>query len=220
MSRFCGKCGAKLPDDGVFCPSCGSKVDNAQETDFSDSSSGNINSGVPGRRIPFAMIAAAAAALLVIIIAVSVIVNSTGSKGTIGKYFKCMIKEDGEKAVKLMSNVLLEKYDDDEDDLADFLEAEFEYYLDVIDDELGRDPKISFKIKKEKEYSDRKFEDLMEYLEEYYDIDTRDVKAVKTVSVDMTIKAEGRKDETEGEFIMIKEKGKWRIFSFTMDTDF
>ena len=45
MSKFCGKCGAKLEDDAVFCGTCGSSVGEGGNTTVNTTIINNVYNG-------------------------------------------------------------------------------------------------------------------------------------------------------------------------------
>ena len=59
MSKFCGKCGAKLEDDAVFCGTCGSSVGEGGNTTVNTTIINNVYNGhtkVTNRNVAIAVI--------------------------------------------------------------------------------------------------------------------------------------------------------------------
>lgn len=59
MSKFCGKCGAKLEDDAVFCGTCGSSVGESGNTTVNTTIINNVYNGhtkVTNRNVAIAVI--------------------------------------------------------------------------------------------------------------------------------------------------------------------
>jgi hypothetical protein len=146
----------------------------------------------------------AVVAVLVIVLGASLL---NPSKNVVSKYMSGMKSFNAEKIAKLYSEEMLEaQYDGDRDDLVDELEEQFEEYED-------EDYKITgYKIRECETYSEDELEDLAETLEEYYDIDEKDVKAAKKYFVRVNVDEDGEKNIRYNSVTVIKIKNKWSLY--------
>ena len=146
----------------------------------------------------------AVVAVLVIVLLASLL---NPSKNVVSKYMSGMKSFNAEKIAKLYSEEMLEaQYDGDIDDLVDSLEEQFEEYED-------EDYKITgYKIRECENYSEDELEDLAETLDEYYDIDEKDVKAAKKYFVRVNVDEDGEKNIRYNSVTVIKIKNKWSLY--------
>ena len=146
----------------------------------------------------------AVVAVLVIVLVASLL---NPSKTVVSKYMSGMKSFNAEKIAKLYSEEMIEaQYDGDIDDLVDSLEEQFEEYED-------EDYKITgYKIRECETYSEDELEDLAETLEEYYDIDEKDVKAAKKYFVRVNVDEDGEKNIRYNSVTVIKIKNKWSLY--------
>ena len=146
----------------------------------------------------------AVVAVLVIVLVASLL---NPSKTVVSKYMSGMKSFNAEKIAKLYSEEILEaQYDGDIDDLVDSLEEQFEEYED-------EDYKITgYKIRECENYSEDELEDLAESLDEYYDIDEKDVKAAKKYFVRVNVDEDGEKNIRYNSVTVIKIKNKWSLY--------
>jgi len=146
----------------------------------------------------------AVVAVLVIALGASLL---NPSKSVVSKYMSGMKSFNAEKIAKLYDDALIEaQYDGDRDDLVDSLEDQFEEYED-------EDYKITgYKIRECENYSEDELEDLAEDLEEYYDIDEKDVKAAKKYFVRVNVDEDGEKNIRYNSVTVIKIKNKWSLY--------
>ena len=150
-------------------------------------------------------IAGVAVVAVLVIVLVASLLNP--SKTVVSKYMSGMKSFNAEKIAKLYSEEILEaQYDGDIDDLVDSLEEQFEEYED-------EDYKITgYKIRECENYSEDELEDLAESLDEYYDIDEKDVKAAKKYFVRVNVDEDGEKNIRYNSVTVIKIKNKWSLY--------
>jgi hypothetical protein len=154
------------------------------------------------------MIGAIVGVVLVVLLVVMV-----GSKllnpsyNVVNKYMSGMKKQNAEKISKLYHEDIIEaSYDGEIDDLIDELEEEFE----EMEDE---DTKITgYKIRECKKYSEDELEDLADYMEDYMDIDAKDVKAARKYFVRVNYDVDGEKDLSYQSVVVIKIGNKWSLY--------
>ena len=207
MSQFCPKCGKPIKGNEKFCGSCGASL-----KEENGGSSGGRN-GMDIEKIKKWMIPVGALAVVVVIIAVvaSVLLNSSGYKGTVKLMAQAMQEADAELMTSLTSSVQLDI--SGEDEIYERWESVITNNLDRYEDRVGEIKKITITITNVDEISDRRLDNAMEYIEDTYNVDTSDVQ--KAVRVDLKEEIKGKKksmtDREDGVYL-IKEKNKWKIY--------
>ena len=218
MAKFCSNCGAPIDDNIKVCGNCGKP-----NPHYKNSSLGvNIpNLNIPAgtaelvkKYIPFAAIAIVA--IIFIAIAANVVFSHTGYKGTVRKFVTAVQKKDGDAAVKLFSESFKDGSDRKDKDFADSLENVFKSRIERYEDRVGKN--VRFKvIEFDIDVMDKDdFEDAIDSLEDSgYDVDN----IRKIAEVEATVRAKGKKKDREydWDFLMVKEKGSWKIWSYSMD---
>lgn len=217
MSKFCGNCGAELDDNAKVCGYCGVTL-SSDPVRAAKSSVPGIVTEMDQQKAEkmkqyIKMGAAAVAAVLVLVIGISVISSSTGYKGALKKAVKYFSKGDSTKLYSYASEYYENYYEDGwfYDDFEDFIDHFVDVSIEEVEDRVGRDPKVKYKItdsyKLEKRKS--KLEDITDLLDDY-DVDY-DVKSIRMVEVEFTIKG-SKKSITESlDLVMLKENGKWKF---------
>ncbi len=206
MAKFCGNCGSQASDDANVCGVCGTVFETLESTiaEVSDASPEVIQ-----KRKFIALGAIGVAALVIIIAVVISIVSATGGyKGAVRKIMNAYMDGDVDALVRMSSCI----YDDNEYH-EDTLDSQVDYTLIYFEDELGSKYKWSYEIKKDSVLSKCKFEKRIENLEEYYDVDKRDISKIAEVDVKVTAKAGKDKETRKFELVLSKEKGGWKLLS-------
>ena len=228
MAKFCSNCGAPLNESSKVCGNCGKPnpgyvapagapagtPDGAPKIP----NPGNVNLGgaVSADKIKQMLpkIIAAVVAIIVVIVAVSTCANNTGYKGTAKSYIKALVAENEDKAAKLFSKIMMEDMDIDEKDMADSLESTFKSRMESVEDRVGKKVKVR-KI----EFTDiDKYDkdDLEDFIDELDDNDVDDADKIKgVVEIEALVNLKGSKKDRDYEmnFLMVKESGKWKIFT-------
>ncbi len=158
--------------------------------------------------------------MVVAAVAIKVVVSFTGYRGTLRKMVNALEDEDVEELLSLSSSlgedIFLEGYGYYyEDDYEEYCENMISETLDKYDDKVGNIKNISYEIKEVTELSDRKMENLEDYLIDYYDIDTSEVKKILKVDLRLTVKGSERTktyNVDDREFYLIKEGSEWTIY--------
>lgn len=223
MSKFCGNCGSSMEDNARVCGNCGTPCvsDGANGVAVNPSISGvtTMSDEQKKKITTIAVIAGAGVAVvIVLIIAINIISSFTGYKGTLNKYFNAVEDYDVEQLMEITSDALYSSDYYDEDETQDYKEERLDYFaensLDTIENKVGDNVKLSYEIKDTSVYSERKFDNFIEDLEVYSDYDTSDI--TKVMEVSLTVKAkgsDGKKNYYPSDYILVKENGKWLVFS-------
>lgn len=121
----------------------------------------------------------------------------------VNSYMSGMKNFNAEKIVKLLHE---DTYDDEDDEIDD-LEDEFDEYK-------NEDYAIkSYKIVDSITYTESQLEAVAESFETLYDIDEKDVKAVKQYVVKIKADNDGDKEYSYSRVIVVKVKGKWYLWN-------
>ena len=85
--------------------------------------------------------------------------------------------------------------------------------MDSLEDEYGKNVKVSYKVTDKDELSDKKLKNIQEGLKDNYDIPKKSVTKGYKVDVDMTIKGKDDEDTNETTLYIVKIKGDWYVCS-------
>ena len=176
--------------------------------------------------IIFGAIGVGAVVVIIIVITVLTSIFGGGYKKAIDNYLDGINDGDMDKMLSGVSKVTIwKKLEDADEDEMEELNEEFkdtmEDMLEEAEDEVGKNPRLVYEIKDVDDLSERKTEDLLEYIEDTYDYeDIENITAVKVV--DIKIKIKGSKKEKKavsGNCYIIKDDGEWGIYMGRIPSD-
>lgn len=212
MAKFCGNCGAELPEGARVCGQCGTPVDGA--------GGGNV----PGVKIVdpqqaekqkklFKKILCAVVAVFVLIAAIRIVPNFIGYKGAVRKVMKAYVKYDIDSMVDMSSDVYYYSLGELGSDAAQYyFEDAVGQTMDDFEDDVGPNYKITYEIEETYLMSQRQLDQLMTQLESSYsgfDADLIEKIAAAQIKVTAT---EGKKSSSKEITVSVsKENGKWRL---------
>lgn len=221
MANFCTKCGSPLDAGDKVCGQCGAPVVDivsnaapAQNVQAAQTPAGNVAATANAAQnknkkkwIP--VVIGAVIAIVVLVIAGNVIANHTGYKGTLNKMAKGIQKSDFDRLESLASFIEEDIYDGDIEDVYD---ERITNALDTFEDRVGRIKKVKYEIVDVTDLSDRRVEDIKDELIDNYNLDVSDIKKIKEVELDLTVKG-SRKSSTYNveSLYLIKEQGGWKL---------
>ena len=198
MSKFCEGCGAEIDDAAVKCETCDNKNADTSYDPVKDSASAKKPMN---KTLLYGGIGAGVLALVVLLIVI--IANiSGGYKTPISNMFKGMQKANLKTYLKAYPEFMeMDEYVDQED-MDDMLES--------LEEEYGKNIKISYKILDKEKIEKDDLEDVQEKIEKYYDEKVK-VSAGYKVTVKSTVK--GKEDsETDTDTMSVyKIDGKWYL---------
>lgn len=179
-----------------------------------------------GKKKLIGIAAVAVVAIIILVILIAIIAGSGGYKKTVKKYMAVWTTMDEEKSVKNLwklypeevREAMIEEYEDyydidGEDEFYEQIAEDMESTIDYLDDEYNEGWKLSYKIEKVKDLSDRKVEELQDtYDDSDYELD-KAIKAAKKVDLEVTIKSKNGKDKDKEDMTiyLIKVGGSWYI---------
>ncbi len=207
-ANVCATCGTPLAEGAGFCTVCGTRVE--KKAAPKPAGGGLSKNAILG------IIAGGAAAVLIGLTVLLICLFSGNSEtDVVNSYVKAMCTADSDAFLSLCHDDMLEYildeggYDDVEE-LADAVEDNLQEMLDVMEKNYGDLEEYEYEIVKEKEYSDRKLKNLMEEIDDKYDLDL-DISVAKTLEVEFVIYFEDEEVESEMEMTLVKINGDWYL---------
>lgn len=204
MSKFCENCGAEMEDSEIVCKHCGPQAP-AEEpvvTDTTVNKGANKNDNTKN----IVVIAVVAAVVIALIVLLSSVLGG-GYKKPVKNFFKGMEKADAEMYMSAFPEFM--DYDYDKDDMEDM--------LDMLEDEYGKNIKISYKIEEKEKIDKEDLEYVQEYIEEVYEEEVKVTKGYK-LEVEATIKGKEDDDTDDQDMYIYKIDGDWCYFSVSPKT--
>lgn len=169
---------------------------------------------------PKMWIAPGAIAVGIIALIVVVIVLLAGSKYTtaLDNYIEVNFKGNTSKIELLAPKEYWDYYEEENDKSLEDLKEQFEEYwddmIDSLEDEYGKNIKVTYEITDEDKISERKMKKIAEALEDQYDIDAKSVTEGYKVDAELKISGSEDDDEDEGTFNIIKIGGRWYMINY------
>lgn len=242
MSKFCTKCGATLDDNATFCTACGSKAEaTAASTPAGNNGSAatagetpldqlkqksvqmmnNFNSN-PKKNTYIGIAVVAVAAIILIVLIASLL--GGGYKGALKGYFGAICDKDGKDYLNATTPSVLQKYFDkeediDKDDQIKHAKSVAKSAYSKLEDDFGKDLKISFKIVDKEKADKDDLDDMEELLNAEFDDEIKfKLGAAYNLELELTIKGDDDKeDEIDAEAIVMKVNGDWVVTYFKCD---
>ncbi len=215
MSKFCGKCGAELPDEAMFCTACGENFSTtpeapvAPENDFIKKVMEYKKFFLPG--------GIALGAIILVIVLISVF--SSSPKDAVKNYVNGNFNGDYDAYNAMQPDEVWEylekEYDTDRPDEKDYEET-YEATLEELEEEYGKDVSVSYKITDEDELDEDDLKDIRNTLKDTYNIAKKDITAAYELDVELTIEGDDDEETKDATFIVYKYNGDW----YVQDVDF
>lgn len=214
---FCGKCGTKNADNATFCAGGGAKINVNQSAKSGTAITVSANN--KERKIGIIAVAFIVVAIAVLVF---VVFGGRSYKATIDQFFDATFEADAEIIFEELIpeaaiDYLLEEegYDrDDLDEQIDEVNEEFQDQIDTIDDYLGDDWEVSYKILSDENLDGEELEDLKE---NYEDMDVK-VSAAKTVEIEVQLKAGDTENSNTMDLSVIKVGRSWYLDVATLSS--
>lgn len=220
MAKFCGNCGAASADNAAVCGNCGAPftADNAAAAAAPKNDASGANDSKQALIKKIGMIAIPVVAIIVVLaIIFGAIVPNVGYKGTINKFLNAIEDEDVEKYMEYVASY---KFDNN-NDADDAVEDDLKDWLEDLEYEYGENIKISIKVVDSDKLTEDRLEDIQDRYDDSEDCDDMEITKGYDVLVDLTVKGKDMDRESEKmNFIVIKEDGKWKIWSGTFVNDY
>lgn len=229
MSKFCVNCGTQLPEEASACPNCGAAVETqkAEKTKKGENAFfakvkavfKKCNDAVAAKLksfgIPMKVFYIALAAILVLIVVVSIFANAY--KAPIKRLIDIEYYGKSQKIEKMIPDEYLEyleeEHERDIDDIIDEAKEDWEDAEETLEDQYGKNYKVSYKILYKGKLSKDEIEDVRDSLKDRYNISKSSVKQAYEMYVKITIKGSEDKQTTKGVFYSVNIDGSWYLIS-------
>ena len=196
---LCKKCGTENPDGAKYCSKCGKA----------------LNEKSPAKKIREKGIVLA----LCVIVAVVLLVYTLGGrsyKKTIDTFVTSQFAVDAQSIVELLPEKVVDKALEEtgysKTELVDEANDSLKKQVDSLDQSLGDDWKLSYKMTNVEDVTDDDLDDLKS---NYEDINVK-VSAAKTVEVEFTLKGDETEVSNSLEISVIKVDRSWYLDLYTM----
>lgn len=196
---LCKKCGTENPDGAKYCSKCG-KALNEKSTAKKNREKGIVLA-------------------LCVIVAVVLLVYTLGGrsyKKTIDTFVTSQFAVDAQSIVELLPEKVLDKELEEtgysKTELVEETNDSLKKQVDYIDQYLGDDWKLSYKMTNVEDVTG---DDLNDLKSNYEDINVK-VSAAKTVEVEFTLKGDETEISTSLEVSVIKVDRSWYLDLYTM----
>ena len=196
---LCKKCGTENPDGAKYCSKCG-KALNEKSTAKKNREKGIVLA-------------------LCVIVAVVLLVYTLGGRGykkTIDTFVTSQFAVDAQSIVELLPEKVLDKELEEtgysKTELVEETNDSLKKQVDYIDQYLGDDWKLSYKMTNVEDVTG---DDLNDLKSNYEDINVK-VSAAKTVEVEFTLKGDETEISNSLEVSVIKVDRSWYLDLYTM----
>ena len=196
---LCKKCGTENPDGAKYCSKCGKA----------------LNEKSPAKKNREKGIVLA----LCVIVAVVLLVYTLGGrsyKKTIDTFVTSQFAVDAQSIVELLPEKVVDKALEEtgysKTELVDEANDSLKKQVDFLDQSLGDDWKLSYKMTNVEDVTDDDLDDLKS---NYEDINVK-VSAAKTVEVEFTLKGDETEVSNSLEISVIKVDRSWYLDLYTM----
>lgn len=227
MAKFCGNCGAASEDNAKMCGNCGAP--------FAETKNGvnDLLAKIPGvndikpeqkeliTKIAKIAIPAIVGIIAVLIVIFKIIVPNTGAQGAMKKYFKALSNADSATVIELLpARDISDAIIGEDFDMTEALDEYFEYAQEDIEKKYGN---YKYKIK---DVNAKKLDkdDLEDYeeaydeiVDEYEDFESPKITAGYKIKCELVLKGEKKDKDAKCTVYMLKEDGKWVVWSVSSD---
>ncbi len=218
MTKFCANCGAPMDEEDRVCGQCGTPVAGAPAPSAGTKKGGTVGKAAGNNSLIIKLAIGIAALVVVIIVAVNLVGSMTGYKSTLNKMTKALKDYDVDTIESLSSSITDEMLSWYGDDLYDYYDEWMSDVLDEFEENVGEIKKISYEITDATEMTERRLENLKDELTEYYNMDTRDIKEIVEVDLQLIVKGEDKSAAYNvRDLRLVKEDGGWKINFHTVD---
>ena len=145
-----------------------------------------------------------------------------GYEAPIKNYFKAIQNENPEKMYNAIFDPFYAEYkldemdEDDTDELLDECKDAVKAAYDELEEEYGKNIKITYKVENVRKFTKSDVTYLGEYLEENYDYEAKKVQDVAVLTVQSRVIGDEDNEADTADVVVIKVSGKWyysQIFS-------
>ena len=209
QKRFCSNCGTEMGDE-QFCINCGAKATDNYIVQNNYGENNVSKSRNSGKGVFSAII------VIVLICAIGIgglwFFGGRSYQSLVKTYVDASMNGDAKKLVSLLPEGriqdMIDSWYDDKDAIIEDLQEDLDDSLSQIKNILGNNYKISYNILDEHDYKGSEFVEFKEdYLNEY---DTK-ISAAKELTVELVVSSKGQERSKEVTFTVIKVGHSWYI---------
>lgn len=200
---FCGKCGAKNPDEAVVCVECGAPLGAAPK------SAAPVAPARVSRNHRLVGIGAAAAAVVVVAILLISIFGGRGYKATVKKYFDSSMTADAKGIISVIPKKVVNKALEDYDSRSEAIEKLGDTLQRTLDRAYG-DGKLEYTITFI-DTEDITGDELRELKKDYAEDYDLKIKAAKEVDIKIKVTLDGNEGSQTITVPLVKVGGSWYI---------
>ncbi|MFA5658303.1 MAG: zinc ribbon domain-containing protein [Oscillospiraceae bacterium] len=215
MAKFCTSCGSQVPEEASNCPNCGAPTGSTAPASPAAPSAPTATYAAPAPEgvsakpakgnIPTYIGIGVVAVIAIIVIALIASLFGGGYKKPIDNMIKGIEKQDADKFLSAYPEFLADQMDSYIDDDA------MEEMYDMLEDEYGKNIKISYKVTDKDKLDKGDLEDYEDEIDDNYDEKVK-VTAGYELEVEMKIKGKDDEDEDENDFVILKIDGDWCVY--------
>lgn len=239
MSQFCRKCGTKMDDEDLFCPRCGEKVKEVStapqvlepqpkvkevppkaESNPIPVAQAAIKAKIPAKdknvyvaakkkhlKNPFVI--AVIMAIVILVIGFTILSTATPPyQAALELYYKTLLTDNDDSLRELMPKEAWENLSVEDKDVE--LEK-WAFLRDSYASSINADAKYSIAVSESVQVSKRKHKQLAENLEDWYDVNSDQIKDSYTLKVSVVISGQGKQITIEEEVLAVCIKGQWYL---------
>ncbi|MBE6718907.1 MAG: zinc ribbon domain-containing protein [Ruminococcaceae bacterium] len=209
--KYCVNCGNAMNDTDIICQNCGANNAPAQPQNTTEKKLPDLKK-IPPKFIGIAAVAVVAIVALIIIISAF---SGGGYNKAIDNLIDVSMYGKIDKIEKLAPKEFWDMVKDEEDlSVKKFIDAIedaeiVEEMIESMEDEFGKNVKVTYKVTEEEELDKDDLKELKEHLKETYDVSKKDVKKAYELELEMKIKGSEDKDEDETDLVVVKIGNNW-----------
>ena len=158
-------------------------------------------------------------AVAALVVVLGIVISSGGYRSVLNKYFSSIEKANGKKYVSIISEYrkagICSFKKCSETDLTDVCKQMLEDKVELI--ACGEKIRITYEVKDEKRLKNNEVEDLEKEINKNLNMhDEKSVEITAAIELVLNVTVEGDEDDKkyeDEEFFVIKENGKWKLYS-------
>lgn len=224
MARFCPNCGAPQEDTARFCGSCGAQIPvmeaqepinpQPQENYFAQPQNDYVPPVAPKKSNKKVIGIVIGAVVLIAAIVIGLFAfgvfgdskkdeESNSPEAVAEQFISAFVSGSAQKMANLYPAFMY-------DNKAEFI-ADIEDNLNYISSIKKMGANLSYSVGKSESVTGEDLTELKEDLEDEYGIDGDDITGCKKVEVTIKISYQGESQNQDGEVVLIKYKGDWKV---------
>lgn len=230
MSKFCGRCGAQLDDNAIFCTKCGANLGQPNQQFNADAvknvaAKNTVTAAVKnGDKKTLAIVGGIVGAVVVLIVVfICCLIFGGGYKDPLKRMKKTLENGDGKSYRQMvMSDKYFKAINNNNDAVDDYFKGDIDEYYDYdrlwapLEDMYGKNIKVTYDIKTKKKLKKSDLEDYQDDLQRDADsmgIDDYEPKVTAgyELKINLSVKGDDDKYTDTNSLHVYKVDGDWVI---------